>query len=84
MQQIHEWLKGPFSSIEEAKDSSEYDLFVPRAVFVGDGIYYCANIREMDTPPHWTAQGMKQSVGLTMVAYSDPLLDIWHEYKSGE
>ena len=74
-------LSAPKTTIAEAQALHEDALFNPAAVFdSGDGFVY-GRIREMDAPPHETAAAIERINGYKMVAYCDPLLGIWREYK---
>lgn len=73
-------LSAPQPTISEAKALHEDGLFNPAAVFdTGNGFVY-GRLREMNCPPHETATAIEQVNGYKMVAYCDPLLNIWKTY----
>lgn len=73
-------LSPPQPTIEAAQAMHDDELFNPAAVFeTPDGFVY-GRIREMNTPPHETALGVKAAAGYTLVAYCDPLFSIWRRY----
>lgn len=76
---ISRFLSTPQPTIESAAQLHGYDLFNPAAIFqVGDSFVY-GLIREMDSPPHKTAESMRP-LGYTLVAYHGPLINVWRSY----
>lgn len=74
------FLSAPQPSIEQAAELHEYGLFNPAAIFqAADGAYIYGRIREMDSPPHRTAEAMRP-LGYALVAYHGPLINVWRSY----
>ncbi len=74
----------PQPTIEAAAALHEYGLFNPAGVFdTGNGYVY-GLLREMDSPPHKTAQAIKDATGYTLVIYHDALINVWRTYPDNQ
>lgn len=74
----------PQPTIKQAAQLHTYELFNPAAVFqTEDGLFTYGLIREMDSPPHKTAESMRP-LGYTLVAYHGPLINVWRSYPEDE
>ena len=77
------FFSAPQPTIEQATRLHTYGLFNPAAIFqAGDSFVY-GRIREMDSPPHRTAEAMRP-LGYVLVAYHGPLINVWRSYLGNE
>ena len=74
----------PQPTIEAAAALHEYDLFNPAAVFDTDKGYVYGRIREMESPPHKTAQAIKDATGYTLVIHHGALINVWRTYPDNQ
>ena len=71
----------PQPTIEAAQALHTYELFNCAAVLqTPDGTFVYGLLREMDSPPHRSAQAVEAACGYKMVAYHGALLPVWQEY----
>lgn len=78
------FLSAPQPTIEQAAQLHTYGLFNPAAIFqMKDGTFTYGLIREMESPPHKTAESMRP-LGYALVAYHGPLINVWRSYPEDE
>lgn len=76
----HLFFSTPQPTIAACQALHEYEFFDPAAIFETNTGYVYGRIREMDSPPHQTAQAVQKAVGYKLTAYHGPLINVWRSY----